>query len=654
MDQPVQDLIEKIPDLKKKLKNSLDFENKLFTVLTYDPVLIDPRLYLHFYYPEIDGPMKKLLLERLLFHQQYSTCWQLFLGETLIDIDEFLTSVKSIFNKQNNEFAIIYFILSQPNLDENGIHKIQILDSLTHIFKINARQVLDIYYEINDLRNIDDIMNYENNNFATDVIKLKKIISLLYYEGASKQEISQILLQFPQLLIKPGWVSSLLPKFEFYSCLLFEDIPKNLEPFMDSIKEILPVGVRLNDVDAIYLLHSNVDPFVLFSSYKLSRMQKNISNLMIESMLRTSKIEEVKAAFLTCSEKLTLPVAVGCLDLLLPVEISALSLIKPLNALIRDSVVMQLTQLSPSHYLELIPYYTHDYKVSRHLIKSYCESSIADIEDLKFLASQNSLSKRTLLEIFRSTLLRTEIIDENFIDIILNSILRKSITKVGNFSTSFESLTLLERNLFHATLRSLGQSISVLPPESLASVMDILYKVLHSTTFEFKDDDIAQKYLLKSISNEVFNFVLREENRVEILSTVMSKMETSTFWVKYNLIKGTVLDDYKNSIKLLKFYSKDKLQLAEFFPAIISGILNFENLELNKKINLLDFFFKQAKIYGFNNVIKMKNGFEIVKYFKEAAKKNELDDESVEWLIQLTKKSKYVKRVMNNVKSDIK
>ena len=49
LDEPIQELIERIPNLSNELKRSIDFENKLFTILSYDPILIDPRIYLHYY-----------------------------------------------------------------------------------------------------------------------------------------------------------------------------------------------------------------------------------------------------------------------------------------------------------------------------------------------------------------------------------------------------------------------------------------------------------------------------------------------------------------------------------------------------------------------------------------------------------------------------
>ncbi|KAI5956537.1 hypothetical protein KGF54_001012 [Candida jiufengensis] len=650
LDQPVQELIEKIPNLKKDLKKSLDFENKLYTVLSYDPVLIDPRLYLHFYYPEINGPMKQLLIERLLFHQQYVACWELFMGETLIDLDDFLTTVSTFLTKQNNKFAIIDFILSQPNFEEKETYKIQIIDSLVHIFNINAKQVLNIYHEINDLRTFNDILNYNDNGFIASVIKLKRIMKISLYKGATKHQIYEILVQYPQILIQPGWVSCILPKFEFYSCLLFDDLPENIKPFMEAVEEILSTGVRLNDVDATYLLHSKVNPFALFSAYRLSPLQKQISNHIVKLMLKEPRNEEVKAAYLISMKLLDLPLAIECLDLLIPDEPSVLTLVKPLEESMKNNIVMGLKNFNSAHYIELIPYYSNNVKISRHLITTYSESIHASIEDFNKLALIQPQSKQAILEIFRSALLRSKFIDETFFAIILNSILRKTITKIGDFNTSYESLSSNEKNTFHNSLRSLAQTISLLNTNDIALVMDIIHKTFDSNSFYYKNDPIAKEYLLKIVSHDVYRFILRKENKIELLQDIMSKMQTSTFWVTYWLLYATVLDDYGNSIKLLKYYSNDKHQLIQYFPALVSGILNSKNLNINNKIRYIDVFLKESKKYGFNNILKMKNGFEIINYFKKAARSNQLDDESIKWLIQFSKNNKYLRRVMANVR----
>ncbi|KAI5967963.1 hypothetical protein CANMA_002731 [Candida margitis] len=646
LDQPVQSLIDRVPNLSRELKKSIDMENKLFTVLSYDPVLVDPRLYLHFYDPSVGIPVKKLLLERLLYHQQYSVCWHLFTGNTLDDLDVFLETTQNFLRKQRNDFAIIDLILSLPEMGENETYKTSVLDASTHVFGVDVRQILRKYHEIDELRNLDDILAYSSNEFTSTVLCLKRAMKALYYEGTTSQQVQDILLQHPNITIRPGWISSILPKFEFWSCMIFSKLPQNIAPFTDAVKVVLSKGVRLSDMDTLYMLHSDVAPFSIFSVYKLSPMQKSILNYLVKVLVIKSNHEELKAAYLTTRKQLELPVVLACVSKLLENEPSVLPMIKQFEKSKREKIVMGLKYHNSSQFLELIVYFNNNQKIARYLISTFTKSPYASTENLILLVSSNINSKRTLLEIFRSTLLRARIIDNNFISAALNAVLEKTIPNKGGFAKSYDILNHKEKTFMHNSFRSVGQTVSLLSDADLALALDGIYHALHHDTFYYKNDKAAQAYLFKSLSNEIFRFVLRRDDRVRTLQNTMGHMTTSTYWIKYWLIYAMVLDDFSNAIKLLKFYKKSKRELTQFFPAIILGIIQSTQMDINNKVKYLDYFLKQAKIHQYENVLKVKPAMEIIRHFQKAAKEEKLNNESVQWIAELSQKNRHLRRAI--------
>ncbi|CCG24160.1 hypothetical protein CORT_0E05760 [Candida orthopsilosis Co 90-125] len=646
LDQPVQKLINKVPNLARDLRKSIDIENKLFTVLSYDPVLIDPRLYLHFYDPSVGAPVKKLMLERLLYHQQYAACWQLFIGDTLDDLDVFLETTESFIKKSGNDFAVIDLVISLPQLGENESYRTSVLDALAHTFNIDVRQILQTYYEINDLRNINNLLAYSKNDFTSTVLRLKQTMRVLYYEGTTSRQVQEVLLQNPDIMIRPGWISSIFPKFEFWSCMVFPDLPRGITPFIDAVKVILSKGVRLSDMDTLYMLHSNASPFSIFSVYKLSIMQKSILNYLVRLLVESSNHEELKAAYLVTRKQLELPVIIDCVNKLLENEISVLPLIKHFEKSKREKIVMGLKYHNASNFMELIVYFNNNQKIARYLITTFTNTSHANIENLTLLATSNINSKRTLLEIFRSTLLRANTIDQNFISVVLNVILQKTVPDKGGFNKSYDSLNQKQRSIMHNTFRSIGQTLSLLSDTDLAHVMDGIYNMLHDGSFYYKNDKTAQKYLFKLLSNEVFRFVMRKEERVKILQDTMGQMTTSTYWVKYWLIYSMVLDDFSNAIKLLEFYNSSKRELIQFFPAITLGIIHSKQMEINSKVKYLDYFLERAKRHQYKNVLKLKAGMEIIRQLQKAAKDEKLNNDSVRWLATISQKNRYMRRAI--------
>ena len=140
---------------------------------------------------------------------------------------------------------------------------------------------------------------------------------------------------------------------------------------------------------------------------------------------------------------------------------------------------------------------------------------------------------------------------------------------------------------------------------------------------------------------------MRKDDRVQILQTTMGQMNTPTFWVKYWLIYSMVIDDFSNAIKLLEFYQKSKRGLIQFFPAMVLGIIQSQQMDINGKVKYIDHFLKQAKKLQYQNVLKYKAGMEIISRLQKASKNGVLNDESIKLLTDWSQKNRYVRRAIH-------
>ena len=162
------------------MKRSIDFENKLFTILSYDPILIDPRIYLH-YYEGVAGlslssasssetSLKKLYIERLLYHRKFHLCWQLFLdscnnsnnnNNTLNELDEFLEIIHNCLRNKSDSyrFSLLDLIVNLPqDINENNMLQ-QIIDSMEYIYQpdFNIEQIIQISVNMNQIYNLEEL-----------------------------------------------------------------------------------------------------------------------------------------------------------------------------------------------------------------------------------------------------------------------------------------------------------------------------------------------------------------------------------------------------------------------------------------------------------------------------------------------------------------
>lgn len=734
LDEPIQELIERIPNLSNELKRSIDFENKLFTILSYDPILIDPRIYLH-YYEGVAGlslssasssetSLKKLYIERLLYHRKFHLCWQLFLdscnnsnnnNNTLNELDEFLEIIHNCLRNKSDSyrFSLLDLIINLPqDINENNMLQ-QIIDSMEYIYQpdFNIEQIIQISVNMNQIYNLEELEKYylqcqqdqNQNTFELDVLYLKRVMKLILQQQEStttskKSIIQNYLLQFPHITSQPSWLSLIFPLFNSSTNFVpnntgnnkFNDIktPNEIVPFIEASKFILTEReTKLNELDILYILRSNlVKPYTIYLAYNQSSsttivpntlQKKNRKNKIIINELTRNLLNDPPRLQIIYKQNMNLlneSLIIKCLNILIPFLENATNcneLFDKFDEKIRLNIIIQsidiVNKLNCWQLENLILKYNyHEHKFTRVLINQYLylyKSKAMELNRLIELTKSKQIkSRNALLEINRASLLRGNgSIDSTLICIIFDRLIQLTVpkqsdgggttddnetitTKNSQFALQYKwNLTTIEKNKFHQTIRSFAQTLSLLTPDKLLQVLIILGKYMSDNQqFYYHNDTEAKNYLIKCLTNDIFQFINRKmgRNSVDYIKSLLDQINQDSlhvgepkilYWIEYWLFKSIVLNDYQKSLELLSnlpvvIQKRNKpINLTKFIPAVISGIIDNKQFNsIEEKFEFLIKFLLDLKLNNFNNKLTMNASVKLINEIIKSSKGNKI------------------------------
>ncbi|KAF6060552.1 hypothetical protein FOB64_006746 [Candida albicans] len=734
LDEPIQELIERIPNLSNELKRSIDFENKLFTILSYDPILIDPRIYLH-YYEGVAGlslssasssetSLKKLYIERLLYHRKFHLCWQLFLdscnnsnnnNNTLNELDEFLEIIHNCLRNKSDSyrFSLLDLIINLPqDINENNMLQ-QIIDSMEYIYQpdFNIEQIIQISVNMNQIYNLEELEKYylqcqqdqNQNTFELDVLYLKRVMKLILQQQEStttskKSIIQNYLLQFPHITSQPGWLSSIFPLFNSSTNFVPNNTgnnkvndnktPNEIVPFIEASKFILTEReTKLNELDILYILRSNlVKPYTIYSAYNQSSsttivpntlQKKNRKNKIIINELTRNLLNDPPRLQIIYKQNMNLlneSLIIKCLNILIPFSENATNcngLFDKFDEKIRLNIIIQsidiVNKLNCWQLENLILKYNyHEHKFTRVLINQYLylykSKAMGSNRLIELTKSKQIKSRNALLEINRASLLRGNgSIDSTLICIIFDRLIQLTVpkqsdgggttddhetitTKNSQFALQFKwNLTTIEKNKFHQTIRSFAQTLSLLTPDKLLQVLIILGKYMSDNQqFYYHNDTEAKNYLIKCLTNDIFQFINRKmgRNSVDYIKSLLDQINQDSlhvgepkvlYWIEYWLFKSIVLNDYQKSLELLSnspvvIQKRNKpINLTKFIPAIISGIIDNKQFNsIEEKFEFLIKFLSDLKLNNFNNKLTMNASVKLINEIIKSSKGNKI------------------------------
>ncbi|KAG7196150.1 uncharacterized protein KQ657_000162 [Scheffersomyces spartinae] len=217
-----------------------------------------------------------------------------------------------------------------------------------------------------------------------------------------------------------------------------------------------------------------------------------------------------------------------------------------------------------------------------------------------------NFNTQTLVELFRSYLVRENGQDPKILSSLFETILAKSFSKdkilsrangSDNLLSDFQALlkysTRQEKARFHNRIRAIAQSISLLQPEDVADVFNMLQTCIRSQQFIVCKAKHGRKYILNCLVYDTLRFIDRKKGGTKSIEEIKKITKGLRF-------QSQLCEDYaykiisrENPLEAIKTFSeskrcdKPKVLPRSLLRFIASGLL--ESPRLSRKQKLLYF-----------------------------------------------------------------
>ncbi|EGW31995.1 uncharacterized protein SPAPADRAFT_61106, partial [Spathaspora passalidarum NRRL Y-27907] len=235
------------------------------------------------------------------------------------------------------------------------------------------------------------------------------------------------------------------------------------------------------------------------------------------------------------------------------------------------------------------------------------------------LATTYVNNKQILLELFRRATLDLEL-DPAFLTQVYNKLIYVTMTKQHNsnfdtFHNTFVESSYTRRAEFHNTIRALAQTLSLVDEQKLATILSALINFVQTDQFYYRGDTHGINYLIRDIIKEIIRFKQRQDmDLVAFMKSVVKKVNASPkSYLVYWYFKLLVLENPRNAFKLI---DSDNSEIGNYFPALVSGILNSASLESNAKVKVLVELINYAHEKGLVQHLNVKTAGELIKLIK--------------------------------------
>lgn len=689
-------------DLRSQLDMQMENINKLYVLLTYNPLGIDPQLYLY-YLERINNPMdsrmKNLLYQRLIFHQMYEKAWEVFADSytSITDVEEFLdVTIMELQSLHNMSFGLIDLILGTQSEYLSANFKNLAIETVC--FKLHLkRELIDrcisTYNILKNMESVEDVVHYKQSHLVDfdhmylQQIYLRRMIAILSEENDDylKKQFSNLLTESQELSRYPGWLCLLGPKFmgsSFLNTSLYE--------FGVAGTENIEVDkqVKLNELDIIYLIRSgaSVNYDIIYnvyqSSMKVLSLEKHIQNHLFAKLINNGCDELFQTKLVEMALVLDRELLVrGLLRLLFGDLAKFLIISQKLDKVLPTNVMQsvyksaleaKLGRTPPKlpdlvELIEISNNLTHRNTSIRAILKHIPPTEIPElISFYTTLIKDSSIkSSQVLLELMRAMVIKHDIFEppifNHLFDRILNRTMKPHLAKLrpeplvkpnNDFDEMYKTATAGERAKFHNCVRALGQMFSLLNAQDISKIITMLHSHIYLEKFGYTTSTYGKDYIYNNVLGDIMKFVERgnDDNPKQAIfkmRDILGSIECSAIPVRGYIFKLMVKEDPTKAIKLIQFYQNNKTNLSNLIQYIISGILQTKHLNKNEKILSLKSFLGEMNMLGYRHKIRQSTGYELIKVLQpEPGIENKISSTTIEWISELTENHKSLQNVI--------
>lgn len=657
------------PKIRLDLENVLDDYNKLQTLLSYHPILINPELYLY-YLNRIDVPLEDdvriLVLRRLTFHRMFDECWSTIISSSpsLQDLEEFVEVVTDelrlngdigfgwramtwalLMNppSSNLKNLILETICTNVHLKKGHMHR---LISLFDSYQIGAIKFNHCSYEemvfiatkldpqsnnyeifeqcFMDVTNASKSTTEMSSGFVSayvDYVKKNKL-PIKYFDGNARYR------SIIEVLCEKQHVFSLKDAL----CIINNDADYIFRPSYQNFKRRLTAtkGEDLRAFSNYIFLNLILSPhFFEFVHAEISFLESaNVARALFMALkLDTQDFELVLARISRDSFKFDY-----CRVAKLFVENERAFTSRDVLRIFRALKSNENIHLSSSLVLEMI----HSMKISIH---SIFWSSIGLLTDL-------NLNRAATLECLRFMLTKTPSQTksiENLVKRLVLNILFSDLEHRQTKSTEEKK----RRRLFHNTVRAAGQSISLMNTEDIAMMLNTVFKV---TTKEIQPR-IEKQYLIRNLVSEVLRFTIKKANKgrsaIEMIREIYFKTDFHDQTIYGTLVRLYVAAEPLLSLTVLEFFAAYKSYLSnDIIRHVITGILTSDLLTDTQKIKAFSEFRERQAALGYKGLIPVSSFIDLINLILNIADENQ-EFESI--ANQILNQTAYKKRIPRRI-----
>lgn len=556
-------------NIAKSLSQSVDDYNRFLKLLTFHPADIPPELYLEFISKALpmDENARNLVVKRLTFHRLYDEIFTVFIDEssTIGDVEDLVQIMGQQSRNNGHYMGFVECVLAGLKVLPNQTLQGVFLDTVAHTFDINKLVLMEF------------VDTYTKLPVIVKPVHQMNVFELLIVARFQDQVDPQIIEVLQTKLEKhhTGWLS-FINKPHLVSIL-----PGDLNDYdMMVILDLTPSQVY----DIFITRYSKLGSSWFLNKYLVGLNDASLISTVIK---HNSHRLSNQAILLGLTKLCTNPQLLN----------TCLTVLTNESRDYNDVFDQLLPKLDTKHQWSysihkalLLTNNSPNFGRKLRLKLKFSHPEAQDIVNLykNFISSEHR-PRKVLLEITRSVLLRNQVIDEQLVFLVIQSLVEK-YSQIENGKLIFDGKIKLNKSI-----RELSQIISLLNNQHIISI-------LNQSISQLDQYDKSGR-LSKSLITETLNFIYRKQIPGKVLKVIeLVDIPKKEYWY----IMYSIKMDPNKSLEYVEEYRDNKSWLtSKKISAIEMGILK-SNINVSDRFDLFKSFRGLLKQYGFRSKIRSK------------------------------------------------
>lgn len=227
----------------------LDPHNRLFQLLSFNPISIDPQLYIQYFEQarDPDDHTRRLLYQRLLFHQRYADCWQVFFDHytDLTDVDDFVEMAFTYLKTHNNHaYGWFYFVMAAQDGFPERFLEVVMDTAMSYSGEVDAfKRGQRVHQNLGHVSLMMDLLRWKDNSLSATAHRWVVLVYLrnLLTMAPPGFNVAQVISEYPTLTHYPGWMSHLpVAHHKFAGYDLDDDVKVNTNDILTAMPIVGP------------------------------------------------------------------------------------------------------------------------------------------------------------------------------------------------------------------------------------------------------------------------------------------------------------------------------------------------------------------------------------------------------------------------------